>query len=66
MDYREWETHARGVYPHTEYLARGNSKGEAREGRGQEGDSPKQGLPSAKVLTSEVPESRESRYHRLN
>ena len=37
-----------------------------RKERGHEGKSPKQGLTSAKDLPMELPEGRESPYHKLD
>ena len=68
---------------HTEYLAHGSSKDEARgrsrhnnnskvvrnvEGRNvsTKGKNPKQNLTKAKDLTIELPEGRESPYHKLD
>ena len=85
MDYRDWRSHARGVYvSHKGYLAHGSSKGEIRERSkhknhshrvvwnmeekivGKKGKNLKQDLTNAKDLTIELPEGRESPYHRLD
>ena len=43
-----------------------NSKTSEKDERGHEGEKFKQGLTSAKDLTIELPDGRESPYHRLD
>ena len=77
MDYRERGSHTRGVYP-TQYTS---SMGTARIKQEEEADMriivkewnvgtkgkrPKQGLTNAKDLPMELPDGRESPYHRLD
>ena len=84
MDYRELESHARGVYP-TQYtwrmetarvkqeeetnkgIIKESSKKSGRKNVSTKDKSSKQDLTySAKELTIELPEGRESPYHRLD
>ena len=59
-----------GVYPTQDTSGHGNRKGEVRDTRiwsmGMKGKIPKQGLSSARDLTIELPEGRESPYNRLD
>ena len=71
-------SHARGVYPtrDTPHMGTGRSRHENHSNRevwnmkkierDTEGKSPKQNLSSAKNQTIELPEGRESPYHRLD
>ena len=79
MDYRERGSHARSVYPLAHGNSEGEARGRSRHKNnvrvvrnleernvGTKRKRPKQGQTSGKDLTIELPEGRESPYHRLD